>query len=178
MDILGNKVVLRTVEDQDKEMMLNLIKDPEITKVTGGYSHLTSYNYQINGFRSAPDSVSSLYSTIADKESPQIGLGIIILSNIDLKKRTAEMYIKLMKSARRKGYGQDAVNTLVSYAFREFRLNCIYSNILEYNIASRTLFEKCGFKQEGIHKSRIYKDGHYRNVCFYEIKNDGMSDKE
>ena len=31
MDITGNKVVLRTVEEQDQEMLLNLIEDPEGT---------------------------------------------------------------------------------------------------------------------------------------------------
>ena len=169
MDIAGNKVLLRAIEEQDKEMLLNLINDPEITKITGRYSN--SYDHQINWFRSISNSVDSLYHIIADKKSPQIALGIIILSHMDLNNKTAEIYIKLMKSVRKKGYGQDAVNTMVSYAFCQFQLNCIYSNILEYNTASRRLFEKCGFKQEGIHKSRINKDGHYRMVCTYTIKN-------
>ena len=172
MDITGNKVVLRAGEEQDKEMLLNLVKDSKAAKMTGGYSFPSSYDHQINRFRSTPNSFSSLYSIIADKKNPKIGLGILILSNIDLKHGTAEIFIKLMKSVRGKGYGKDAVTALVSYAFREFQLKHIYSNILEDNMASRRLFEKCGFKQEGTYKSKRYQDGQYRNVCFYGIRKD------
>lgn len=171
MDIVGNKVLLRAVEEQDRGMLVSLINDPEITKVTGGYSYSSSYEHQINWFRSIPNSVGSLHSIIADRKSPQIALGIIILSPADLNDKSAEIYIKLIKSVRGKGYGQDAVNVLVSYAFRELRLNSIYANILDYNTASRRLFESCGFKQEGIHKSRIDRDGCCRSICIYKIIN-------
>ena len=30
MDITGHKVILRAIEEQDKELLLDLIKDPEI----------------------------------------------------------------------------------------------------------------------------------------------------
>ena len=36
MEIRGNKVILRTMEEQDQEMLLGLIQDQEITRVTGG----------------------------------------------------------------------------------------------------------------------------------------------
>jgi len=174
MDIMGNKVILRGMEGQDNEMLLNLIKDLEVAKLTGGYSSPTSYEHQMNWFRSLPDSSTNVRRIIADREKPEIGLGIIILSNVDLKDKTAEIYIKIMKSVRNKGYGWDAVNAMVSYAFCELHLTHIYSNILEYNIASRRLFEKCGFKQESIHKSKVYKDGYYPNLYSYEIRNNGV----
>lgn len=173
MDITGNRVILRTVEEQDKEMLLNLIEDPETAKVTGGYPLPASYDHQITWFRSMADSAGSLYRIIADRENPQNGLGIIILSHEDSENETGEIYIKLMKSIRGMGYGQDSVNTLVDYAFREMGIVHIYSNILEDNMPSRRLFEKCGFKQEDMRKSSIYKEGYYRNVCVYGVrKND------
>ena len=43
MDITGHKVILRAIEEQDKELLLDLIKDPEISKVTRGYSRPVSY---------------------------------------------------------------------------------------------------------------------------------------
>lgn len=169
MKITGSKVILRTIEEQDQEMLLSLIKDPEIAKVIGGYSDPISYGHQIKWFRSLPDFSGDLRSIIADKDHPEIGLGIVLLSHMDAQKGTAEVYIKLRNSVRGKGYGQDAINALVSYAFCELRLNCIYSNILEYNTASRRLFEKCGFQQEKIYKSRFVQDGHCANVCSYKI---------
>lgn len=169
MKIEGNKVILREMGEQDQEMLLNLIQDPEIEKMTGGYSSPVSYEHQINWFRSQSDSAGSVRCIVADKEKPETGLGILILSNVNEINGTAELYIKLLRQARGMGYGADSVNTLVCYAFRERKLSCICSKILEDNIASRRMFEKCGFKQMGICKSKI-KDGCCRNVCSFEIR--------
>ena len=169
MDIMGKRVVLRAIEEQDKEMLLDLIQDPDITKVTVGYPQPVSYDHQIHRFRALSDSPDGLRRIIADKENPAAGLGVIILSNMDLKNKAAEIYIKLIRAARQKRYGQDAVNTLVAYVFCEFRLNCIYSHILEDNKISCRLFESCGFKRGSIQKSRELENGTYRNVCVYRI---------
>lgn len=154
MNIAGKKVVLRTVEEQDRELLMTLIHDPEITKITGGYPHISSYDHQIRWFCSLSNFAEGLGTIIADREHPRIGLGVLILSFKDSEKGAAEIYIKLARTARRKGYGQDAVNTLVSYGFSQLGLTCIYANILEDNLGSRGLFESCGFRQENIHKNR------------------------
>ena len=178
MDITGNKVVLRTVEEQDQEMLLNLIEDPEAAKVTGGYPLPVSYDHQIKWFRSMENSADSLYRIIAERENPRNGLGIIILSHENSECETGEIYIKLMKSVRGKGYGQDSVKALVGYAFREMGIGHIYSNILENNISSRRLFEKCGFKQEDMYKSNPEKEGYCRKVCIYGIREKDMQIEE
>lgn len=171
MDIIGSKVILRTMEEQDREMVMNLIGDPQIVKVTGGYIDSVSCDHQMNWFCSLPDSAWEVRRVIADKERPENGLGIIILSDMDLENGAAEIYIKLAGIFRGKGYGQDAVNALVAYAFDRLGLSRIYSDILEYNTMSRRLFEKCGFRQEGFRRGRGFKKGSYRNVCVYSIDN-------
>ena len=175
MEIRGNKVILRTMEEQDQEMLLGLIQDQEITRVTGGYSSPSSYEPQIQWPCSWEDSADSLRSIIADKENPEIGLGIILLSHVDPQNGIAELSIKLGKSVRGMGYGQDAVNIMVSYGFRELGLNSICSHILESNTASRRLFEKCGFRQNGLQKGRTGQEGHCRSVCVYIIKKEDIS---
>ena len=169
MNIEGDKVILREMREQDKEMLLNLIKDSETEKVTGGYSSPVSYDHQMDWFRSQSDAARSLRCVVANKEKSETSLGILILSNVVERNGMAEIYIKLLKMVRGKGYGADSVNALVRYAFCELQLNCIRANILENNMVSRRMFEKCGFKQKGMYKSKIYKDGCYRNVCSFEI---------
>lgn len=171
--MVGGKVVLRTMEEQDRELVMNLIRDPEIVKVTGRYPDPASFDHQMNWFCSLPDSAREVRRVIADKDRPESGLGIIILSDMDLDNRGAELYIKMARDFRGKGYGQDAVNLLVEYAFRELELSCVCSNILEYNTVSRKLFENCGFKLENIRKTRGFKENTCRNVCFYSIRNGG-----
>ncbi len=68
---------------------------------------------------------------------------------------------------RGKSYGTDAANTLVSYAFDELRLNYIFANILAYNEASIKLFERCGFKRDGVLRQRVYKQGRFVDLPAY-----------
>ena len=153
MNIIGNKVILRAIEEWDNEILKQLVNDPETEKMIGGYSYPISKEHQLNWFHSLNDSTGgpTLRCMIADQKSKETGLGTILLSQLDWKN------------------GTDAVHTMVSYAFQELRMNCIYSNILEDNKASRKLFEKCGFEQEGVLRSRVFKGACYRNVCCYSI---------
>jgi len=44
-----------------------------------------------------------------------------------------------------KGYGADAVTTLVNYIFRQTNLNRIYLKTLDSNSRAQKCFQKCGF---------------------------------
>ena len=163
MEIAGNKVVLRPVEEQDREMLMNLIADPEIVKVTGGYFSTSSGDLQMNWLRAMSNSPESLYEVIADRDNPRMALGIIILSHDKEERGKGELYIKLMNSARKKGYGEDAVNTLVSHAFCEQGINCMFwrtiqppAGCLRNAILSRREYIKAAFAKTGIIKMCAY----------------------
>ena len=53
----------------------------------------------------------------------------------------------------------DAMMGFLHYAFYELNLNCIYGTVLEYNHLSRKLARKCGLKEEGVLRERIFKNG-------------------
>ena len=107
---------------------------------------------------------------VALKDNIENGLGTIILSDIDYKNGIAQVHIKMAKGhGRGKGYGTDALQTFVRYAFDELRLNCIYAYVLAYNIPSQKLFEKCRFKREGVLRSRVFKNGKYVDVFSFSI---------
>ena len=105
------------------------------------------------------------------EKSGSRAIGTVILSDIDYKNGNAEVHIKLIKDCQGKGYGTDIVKAIVKYSFEELRLHCIYSHINEYNVASKAMFEKCGFEKDGIIRDRIFKKGRYHNVFLYSILN-------
>ena len=111
---------------------------------------------------------------IIERDKEGIGLGTVVLSDIDQKNGTAQIHIKLgVENCRGKGFGTEAVNTITEYAFSEMRLNCIYAEVLEYNTASQKLFEKCGFQRDGLLRERVFKGGKYINiVAFSRLKED------
>jgi RimJ/RimL family protein N-acetyltransferase len=54
-----------------------------------------------------------------------------------------------------KGYGIDAVTTLVSYIFHQTDLKRIYLKTLDSNSRAQKCFQKCGFTPHG----QLVKDG-------------------
>lgn len=163
---------------QDRMMLQDLVQDPDIVKVTGGYGGTVPMTRWRGGFRPflAPDTPGNLRRVIADREASEKGLGIVMLTHMDSGNGMAEIYIKLAASARGRGYGRDAVDALVSRAFQELGLNQIRSSVLEHNTTSQKLFEACGFWQENAHKGSADRDGQCRMVCSYVIKKDVMTE--
>ncbi len=172
MNIYGEKIVLRAIGENDAKLLLNLINDPETERMLGGSSFPVSLLSQQNWIKRQSENSDALRCIVAERSQEELGLGTVILSDIDRKNGTAQVHIKMgVENCRGKGYGTDAINTIVEYAFKEMRLHCIYSEVLEYNEISRKLFEKCGFSVDGILRDRIYKNGEYINVVsFSKVK--------
>ncbi len=167
MIIHGEKVLLRAVEEADNQLLLSLINDPDTEMMLGGSSWPVSEAEQLKWFEHQERSRDVLRCIVALKEDGK-AIGTIILSDIDQKNATGHIHIKMSKDGGRgKGYGTDAVNTLVQYAFDELRLNCIYANILSYNEASIKLFERCRFKRDGVLRQRVFKKGTFFDLLAY-----------
>lgn len=167
MIIHGDKVVLRAVEESDNAMLLSLVNDPDTEMMLGGSSWPVSEAEQLKWFEHQERSKDVLRCIVALQEDEK-AIGTIILSDIDQKNATGHIQIKMSKDGGRgKGYGTDAVNTMVRYAFEELRLNCIYANILFYNEASIKLFERCGFKRDGVLRQRVFKKGKFIDMLAY-----------
>lgn len=170
LNIFGKQIVLRAISSEDVELLLDLINDPETEKMLGGSSFPVSKADQIRWIDSQIGRTDVLRCIVAQNVEEKIGLGAVILSDINYRNGSAQVHIKMDKEkGRGQGYGTDALNTIVGYAFKELRLNCLYAEVLEYNKISQSLFEKCGFKREGILRSRVFKDGAYVDVVMYSI---------
>ncbi len=170
MNIIGENVVLRAIEERDRDMFLDLINDPETEKMIGGKSFPVSSIEQEQWIHDQAGNKTNLRCVVAEKGKEEKGIGTVILSDLDYRNGTAQVHIKMIKGdGRGKGFGTNALNTLVEYAFSELRLNCLYAEVLSYNQISQKLFKKCGFHKDGVLRSRVYKDNDYVDVIAYSI---------
>lgn len=171
MNIIGEKIVLRALEDKDNEMLLSIINDPSMEYLLGGWSFPISKQDQKTWFDSLKYNDKELRCTVEILENGE-AIGVVMLTDIDYKNGNAEIHVKLLNNEhRKKGFGTEAIRCLIHYAFSELRLHTIYARISEHNIASKKLFEKCGFTMEGLLKDRLYKKGKYINILSYSVVN-------
>ena len=162
-------IKLRAIELEDLELIREMINDPVIENMTGGGGLPVSKYQQQQWFEKISSESKDVRLII---EAEQLGaIGMVMLTDIDYKNSTAQFHSKIAtsKDLRGKGFGTKATFTLIKYAFEQLNLNCIYSYIMEYNIASQRVKEKCGFKKDGILRDRVYKNGKYHNIVAWSI---------
>lgn len=101
-------------------------------------------------------------------EYNNIPVGVIGIINIDKKK--GEYYITLgEKEYKRKGISFIASKLLLDYAFNDLKLEKIWLCVDEKNIAARKLYEKIGFRLEGLLIKDIYFKNEMINRCMYGL---------
>ena len=97
-------------------------------------------------------------------------IGNIYLTGIDYVNRKATSHILIGNHDYwNGGYGTEAMRLLLDYAFNHKNLRRIEALVLEDNIGSRKIHEKLGYKQEGVLRESVYKDGQYKNQIFYAL---------
>lgn len=165
MILKDDKVLLRAIEEEDAQILMDLINDPEVENAVYGWSYPVSLSAQKKWIANLNNDSTVRYAIEFEKRM----VGVAIISSIDMKNRTANMNIKLLKSARGKGIATRVVNLLIQYCFEELNLHCLTANVIERNRGSRKLWEKLGFLQDGVLRERIYKNGKYHNVIAYSL---------
>lgn len=68
-----------------------------------------------------------------------------------------------------KGYGTDAMQIVLRFAFTELNLHRVFLNTFEYNPRAIRSYEKCGFKHEGRMRGVLNRNGRRWDLIFMGI---------
>ncbi len=68
-----------------------------------------------------------------------------------------------------KGYGYEAMQLVLRFAFDELNLHRVQLTVFCYNERAIALYEKLGFQREGIHREHLQRDGKRHNMYLYGL---------
>lgn len=168
MNIHLDAVVLRKPEPKDVQKLYVFRNDPEVTHLLGGFS--SGYSMEdlkewISFHRTRSDEVLWV---IADPEDACVGH--VGLYQIDYRVRKAEFAIMIGdKSLWNKGIGGQVTKAVIDFGFRQLNLHRIHLDVLASNPRAIHLYEKMGFRQEGILRDYQFKNGQYIDVIVMSI---------
>lgn len=118
-------------------------------------------------------SQSNAKSYIIEHKETNQAVGIVSLSNIDYKNRSAECIIDIGEKATwGKGIGKAALSLILEYAFRELNLHRVFLNVFSFNERAIKLYEKMGFMREGVLRQAFYRAGWHDIVIMSILKNE------
>ena len=67
------------------------------------------------------------------------------------------------------GYGTDAMQVILRYAFMELNLRRVTLNVFEYNPRAIRSYEKAGFRHEGRIRQYLNRDGQRWDILYMGI---------
>lgn len=112
------------------------------------------------------------YFAIIDQKTKEL-LGYCTLKNVRNINRSATVTIAIFDEKNRgKGYGTDALKTLLRVGFGYLNFHRIGLNVFETNTRAIRVYEKVGFKKVGLLRETDYIDGQYVNDVVMDILED------
>ncbi|HYI11040.1 MAG TPA: GNAT family protein [Thermoanaerobaculia bacterium] len=171
--IAGEHVILRAFEREDAERCYRWMNDPNIVRALKSRYPIAFQNELEWLERAMHPSVNERHFAIERKDD-RTHIGNASLHDIDWVSRTSAFGLFIGEpTAWNRGFGSDAIRTLVRFAFDEMNLQKLRINIFDYNDRAKHVLDAQGFVQEGRLRREFYRDGAFHDIVIHSIFRDG-----
>ena len=171
----GQKVVLRAMTRADLPTFVRWFNDAEVTQFLGGNMWPMSPESEERWFdRQIQENPLILcIETLAAAGENGVLIGNIGLHNLSERNHHAELGIIIgEKEHWSRGYGSDAIKTLLRYGFDELNYHQVYLRVYDFNPRGIRCYEKCGFKMEGRLRQHMFRHGEWHDEIMMGVLRD------
>lgn len=171
--IAGEHIILRAFEREDGERCYRWMNDPNIVRTLKSRYPIAFQN-EIEWLERAMHPDGSERHFAIERKEDRAHIGNASIHDIDWVSRTAAFGLFIGEpTAWNKGFGADAIVTLVRFAFEEMNLQKLRINVFDYNDRAKHILETHGFVQEGRLRREFYREGMYHDIVILSTFRDG-----
>lgn len=173
--IAGEHVILRAFERDDAERCYRWMNDPNIVRTLKSRYPIAFQNEIEWLDRAMQGSSTDAERHFAiERKDDRTHIGNASIHDIEWVSRIASFGLFVGEpSAWNRGFGSDAIRTLVRFAFDEMNLRKLRINVFDYNDRAKHVLESQGFVQEGRLRQEFYREGTYHDIVILSIFRDG-----
>lgn len=166
----GDRISLRTIEESDLEFLNRNVNDPRVRRplTSASPANMAQSEAFFEDVVSDDDGVNLLICIDGDEGEPE-PVGDIALFKVHDRTRWGEIAIAIHPDHWGDGYGTEASEVLVEYAFDERNLHRLQARVMASNDASRRVWEKLGFELEGRLRENQFDDGEYVDTLYFGL---------
>ena len=159
----GDLVKLRAYKEDDVERAVEFINDEEVKKLLDSNIPFPMTKWQEEEWvKSRKAETNFTYDFAIEDLDTGKYIGGCSINECNLKNRNCTIGIMIGdKNCWGKGYGSDALKVLIKFIFEEVNMDKIKLNVFSFNKRAISCYKKVGFKEEGLLKREIYRNGRY-----------------
>jgi diamine N-acetyltransferase len=97
--------------------------------------------------------------------------GMVELVEINHLHRRCEFQIAVHPAFQGRGYAWQATRVAIDYAFSVLNIHKLYLHVDKDNRRAAQIYERCGFRPEGVLKDEFFMNGRYRDavrMCLFQ----------
>src|SRR5690606_38404427 len=148
-------IEIKPLTENELSARVELLNNPEISKFLNTHE-IFNIEKTINWFKEIKKD-KSRFDCVFYVNTQIIGMGGLV--KINYINKNAELYMYLNPVFQGMGFGFKSAKKLCEYGFNKFNLEKIYLFTFNENYRANRLYEKLGFKLEGILRQHTIKDG-------------------
>lgn len=168
--IVGDRVLLRPLDAGDADSMWADLSDAESTRLTG--THDTFERDQVDRYcASRPEQADRLDLAVIDRASG-LWAGEVVINEVDEHNGSCSFRIALGAGARNRGLGTEATRLIIDHVFDAIddpTINRVALEVYDFNPRAQAVYERVGFRREGVLREALLWDGEYHDAIVMSI---------
>ena len=173
----GSKVILRPFIEADCEIMLALLEEPELRKLTGSVcsdeeADEPSPQEEIDRTRqwylTRNQQTNRLDLAMVEKESGNV-VGEVVFNDYDEDTGNVNFRILMGKAGCNRGIGSEAVSLFIHYGMTVLKVHKIGLEVYSFNPRAERVYQKAGFVLEGVKREDFRYNDEYIDTRIYGL---------
>ncbi|MGM0605209.1 MAG: GNAT family N-acetyltransferase [Halobacteriota archaeon] len=167
----GDSVTLRPIERDDIEFVQRVMNDPTVWRPALDANPMNA-TLAAEFFETILTTERDVYCVVCHDGDP---VGYVSVSESEYgptetaRSRAGELAYWIAPAHHGRGYGSDAANRIVEYAFTDRNLRRLSAHVGAFNDASIALLESLGFEREGTQREAAWYRGEYHDMHWYGL---------
>jgi RimJ/RimL family protein N-acetyltransferase len=161
--INGEKITLGPLKPSDFDSLFRWSNNPEIARMNESLRPQDWPSQHERWMNSGKDPSKVIFA-IRPREQPGI-IGFLQIGNIDAIHHTALIGLTIGEIVnRRQGFGTEAMRLAIDYCWNHLNLSRLSLTVFQHNEAGLRLYQRTGFKKEGVLRRALFIDGRWIDV--------------
>jgi RimJ/RimL family protein N-acetyltransferase len=166
----GEHVRLTAIEPGDLPAMTRWYRDSDYMRRLDADIAAPKTEKQVAEFIEEQQKSATAFAFAIRPADGEDVIGYGALEGILWSQQVTWLAIGIGEAAQRgQGYGEEAMRLMLRFAFDELNLRRVQLTVFSYNELAIRLYEKLGFRREGVFREFLQRDGQVHDMLLYGL---------